>query len=247
METLQLLAVDGPESFCREDGFRIDFNENGSLRSLTVASVVPPEDLQVFPSAFLRNIFLPETPDSFLRKCIRREHGLQPDEPRDILAVIFTFERDEFKTEISSTRAVIEISTFEEFSSRSDFRLIKNSVEQFFFQNEHVHWKYTTGITQTQWKEERTDAKRIISAMLGMFGYAVCQHAYNIGLRTFKLSKGVLKFKVNRQAYFRGPLRRALSFINMLNMVATIQEKPQPYTVERVQSLIGEGYPIEFR
>jgi len=245
METLQLLAVDNPGSFCREDGFRIDFNADGSLRSLTVASVVPPEYLLVYRPAFLRNIFLPETPDSFLEKNIRREYGLQPDEPRDVLAVIFTFEGDEFKTEISSTRAVIEISTFEEFSSRSDFRLIKDSVELFFFQNHHVYWKYTAVTAQAQWREERTDAKRIISALLGMFGGAVCQHAYNIRLRTFKLSKGVLKFKVNRQAYFRGPLRRALSFINALNMVAAIQEKQLPYPVERVQSLIGEGYPIE--
>ncbi len=70
MNTLTLLAVDEPQTASREDGFLLESFDNGSMKKLIVATVIPPIDAHINYGAFLRNLHLEngEQNEQFLRK-----------------------------------------------------------------------------------------------------------------------------------------------------------------------------------
>ena len=248
MNTLTLLAVDEPQTASREDGFLLESFDNGSMKKLIVATVIPPIDAHINYGAFLRNLHLEngEPNEQFLRKGDRVKFGLGQEVEKKVLMAIFEFDEDDnFIISASTGLAVIEECTYEEFSSRLDFEYIKRGIEEFLFQNCHAEWKYRTGQGEQYWSTEVTPARRLIAALLGMFNRAISKYAYAERLRTFKRTQEGFKFKVHDEARFRGPLRKAASFINILNIVAAIEETPLPFPSERLQKILGEGYPIQ--
>ena len=247
MQIRRLIAVDEPKTVCREDAFLLERSKDGAVKRLTVACVIPPKDIRINYSAFLRNIFRRrgEQPEYFLSAKDRLNLGLSSSETQKVLMAIFEFdEHDNFIIKIATGFAIIKATTYEEFSSQEDFNDIKTGIEHFLFQNNNIHWKYETGYGEQHWETEASPSRRLIASMQKMFNDAVSLYAYKQKLRTFKLRDSSLKFRIHEGASFRSPLRRALSFVNILNVVATIDEEDLPYPWERLQQLLGKGYPI---
>ncbi len=248
MQTLTLLAVDEPQTICREDGFLLETSTEGSAKRLIVASTIPPKTAYVHYGPFLRNVYQQrgESPEYFLEKKDRLEFGLKTATPKQVLMAIFEFDKnDNFFIKISTGLAVIKSLTYDEFLSSKDFEKTRESVEEFIFQDYHADWGYRTGNGESLWIKGATPARRLIAAIMGMFNHAISQYAHNEKLQTFKLTKQGLQFKVHDGARFRSPLRMAVSFVNTLNIVASIQGNPPPYHQKRLQEIFGKGYPIK--
>lgn len=249
MQTITLLAVDEPQTTCREDAFLLERFDDGSVQRLTVASVIPPKNVFIDYKRFLANIFSHqgEQREYFLKKKTYVELGLKIAEPRHVLMAIFEFDTcNNFTIKVATGYAMIKIVTYDAFSLQPDFNDIKSGIEEFLFQDYHIDWKYKSGQGEEYWETKVTPARRLISSMLDMFNRAVSKFAHNKKIKTLRLTKAAgLQLKLHEEARFGGPLRRAISHVNVLNISASIEGDPLPYTHERLQGVLGDSYLIK--
>lgn len=246
MDHLQLLAVDEQKTVCREDGFLILFFKNGTPKELTVASVIPPEDLWIRPSAFLQNIFTQQgdRPQLFLSHEDRIRYGFSKDEPRKVLVTTFEVDQYTIRSGVSINRATVTGHEYSSFSSLPEFERIKNGVEEVLFQYDHLYWRYATCQGEQFWGLEATPSRRLVNGTMSLFDRTLSLLAYQQKLKTLKMTKEGLRLHRYNDARFRNPLRRATSFINMLNLVAHIEGRPLPYSEKVLQEIVGTGYPL---
>lgn len=246
MNTISLFAVDEPKTTCREDAFFLERFPDGSVWRLTVASVIPPENARINYKHFRSNIFSQEGDphEYFLKQRDYVKFGLHTKEPRRVLMTIFEFDKNrKLVVKVTTGDAVIEAFTYETFSSRQDFENVKSGIEEFLSSPRHLHinWKYKSREGEQYWKEAVTPARRLISALLNMFNRAVSQYAHNEGLLTLKRTRhNGLRVELHSEAKFRAPLRRAISFVNILNITASIEGASVPYPCERLWDILGD-------
>ncbi len=246
MSTISLFAVDEPQTTCREDAFLVERFDDGSVWRLTVASVIPPENARINYKQFRSNIFSQEGDPRkyFLKQKDYIKFGLQTQEPRRVLMVIFEFDKNrKLVVKVATGNVTIEAFTYENFASRPDFENIKSDIEEFLSlpQHYHINWKYTSEQGEQHWKTEVTSARRLISATLDMFSRAVSQYAHDNGILTLKRTRWAgLRIELHNEAKFRAPLRKATSFVNILNITAFIEGKPFPYPYERLQDIFED-------
>jgi hypothetical protein len=245
VSTIHLTAVDEKRTICAEDGFSLEVN--GSHKKLTVASVIPSQDLRFNKVYFVRNLYRrsEDGPEIFLSRSDRLLHGLHPLRPVNVLMTIFELNDQKFEVSIGTGIATATLTSYEDFSSDHKFEKTKQAIEEFLFQNYHIYWKYSSGHGQDSWQTEKTPGRRIISGMMSLFNYTVSNYAYKTRIKTLKRTNPDLQLKVHNEAKFGGPLRRAVSFINIINFAATLEGREVPFSLERLQSIVGEGYPIK--
>jgi hypothetical protein len=245
---LRLIAVDERKTYCGEDGFL--FEEEGAVKRLVVASVIPPEDISINTRNFCFNLFQSRKekgpPEHFLTRKDRVSLGLKSYEPSHILMTIFEFtENGEFTVTVATGFAVAEITTYDAFSSNSDFGSFQKTIEEFLFQEPHIFSKYTSSQSAEFWRGRGGSARRLISSMLAMYNLTVARYALKMKIETIKRSGDNLRFKTQGEAVFKAPLRRADSFVNILNLLASIEERSLPYPLKKIQGLVGRGFPIK--
>jgi hypothetical protein len=245
MSIIHLTAVDEERTMCAEDGFSLEVN--GQCKKLTVASVIPAQNLRFSKEHFLRNLYRrPEDgPEIFLTRSDRLLHGLHPTRPANVLLTIFELDDQKFTVNIGTGLATATLTSYRNFSTDHNFEITKQGVEEFLFQNHHVYWKYSSGHGQINWQTERSPERGIISGMMSLFNYTVSNYAHKTRIRTLKRTNPGLQLKVHNEAKFGGPLRRAVSFVNIINLTATLEGREAPFSLERLQSIVGEGYPIK--
>lgn len=250
MKPITLLAVDEEQTLCREDAFLLDESSVGETIRLRIACVIPPSDIKIRTQPFLHNIFTSggQNPEFFISYEDRIHAGLSCKEPKKAIIVTLEFsEGGEFTTSFSIEKTLIKVSDYQSFTLLPEFPRIQHGIEEFLYQDPHVYWKYESKHTEQNWSSEKTPARRLIAGTSMMLNKVLSHYAFKNKIETFKLSPNGLTWRCHQEARFRNPLRRSVSFVNLLNLVATIEGEPIPYPLGRVQNIIGEEFPIHTR
>ncbi len=213
-----------------------------SVKQVRIASIVPPEDLEFDGESFFSNLCTKprEQPDVFLPYKERVDSGLSETVPKKVLVAVFHFEHkgESIRTSVTLDNVIIEAHEYSAFPQLPRFPQIKKGVEEIVQEYDRPHWNYALNPNVAFVTPETLPAKRIVSSLMILFDQTMSLLAYNAGLETLKLVDRKLEFGIHENARFRSPLRNGYGFVNAANLVAHIEERPIPFTLERLQEIV---------
>jgi hypothetical protein len=228
---LHLDAVDPENTIVHEDGHSIEINPVDTERfTVVIASVIPigvTPDWDIFVKNFRKESWDPN-PLFFLQRAERKTFSLHETKPQDVAYVSYTFDEDTYTIDAGIDTAVASRYTYETYMRKSArFDRVRKKLEQVIFENIDVANKYKRRSGTESWNNEVNESSKLIFGLSEVFNINMSKAARKAGIPTLRYEPSGAKYDVSHnRARFSGPLRRAASFINMLNFASHLSGRP---------------------